>query len=781
MRNNILKFISVLLLFFSFNIVLIAEELKINSNEVKLNKKNSEVIFNGDIKAVDENNNILTSDKAKYYKDKDLLQSIGDTKIVTGQNYVFLSQNVEFDNKNKIIKSDYTTIIFDPDGNEIQVDMFNYNSIKNILYSKGKIELKDKNKNSFNFSEIYIEEKSNKIIGSDAKLFFNDNNFKADPRNNPRIYANSVAINRESTSVQKGVITFCQFRDEEKCPPWELQAKKISHSNTKKTIYYNNAILKIYDFPIFYFPRLSHPDPTVKRRSGFLVPSFANSSNVGFGADIPYFWNIANDRDLTFTPRFYADNNPLYLAEYRQDFEKSFLILDASYTEGYKKKTNTKTPGSRSHIFAKLYKSLIEEENHTSDLEINLQHVSNSTYPKINKLQTELVDYLDSTLKNTIDYSYQKDDLFFNSSFSAFENLSKTGNDKWEYIYPEASLEKNIFMDENLGIVDLKSEILVKNYEVDKQLDVISNQLSWVSNSWINKLGFENEFLGLAKNINYNAKNAERYKADDNVSEFYGALGFKSELGLYKIFDEKRLHVFKPKLLLRLSADDSRNISNNDSNLSFANLFNLNKINTIDEVDTGSSLSLGFDFKINNINKEKSVTNEKFSFGLGQIINEKENPDMPAKSTLNQRFSDIVGETKFNINNNISITNNFLLDQNLEDLNKNKIDLDLIYPKTNFNLGYLEEKQHVGNQKYIQTKIGFNAEKSSISLGAKRNLLTNSAEFYDLSYEYINDCLRAGFAFRREFYRDRDLEPEDSLMFKITFTPLGTVNSPAFN
>jgi LPS-assembly protein len=781
MRNNFYKFLTIIILTLSFNSELIAKELKINSNEVKLNKKSSEVIFNGDVKAVDENNNTLISEKAKYKKNLDFLESIGDTKIITNQNYIFLSQNVQFDNKRKVIKSSYPTTIFDPDGNEIQVEMFNYNSINNILFSKGNIQLKDKNKNTFKFSEIYIEEKSKKIIGSDAKLFFTDNNFKADPRNNPRIFANSVAINKNSTNVQKGVITFCQFREGDKCPPWELQAQKIRHNNTKKTIYYDNAILKIYDFPIFYFPKLSHPDPTVTRRSGFLVPSFTNSSNVGFGADIPYFWNIANDKDITFTPRFYADNNPLYLAEYRQDFEKSFLILDSSYTKGYKKITNNKTPGSRSHIFTKFYTSFIEKENHSSDLEVNLQHVSNSTYPKINKLQTELVDYLDSTLKNTIDYSYQKEDLFFNSSFSAFENLSKTGNDKWEYIYPEASLEKNIFMSEDLGIVDLKSELLIKNFEVDKQIEVVSNQFNWVSISWINKFGFENEFLGLAKNINYNAKDAEKYKTDSTVSEFYGALGFKSELGLFKIFDDRKLHVFKPKFLLRLSPDDSRDISDNSSNLNFANIFNLNKINTIDEVDTGSSLSLGFDFKINNINEEKSVTEEKFSFGLGQIINEKENSNMPAKSTLNQRFSDIVGETKYNFNSNLSVTNNFLLDQNLEDLNKNKIDLDLIYPKTSFNLGYLEEKQHIGNQKYVQSKIGFNTDQASISLGAKRNLLTNSAEFYDLSYEYINDCLRAGFAFRREFYRDRDLEPEDSLIFKITFTPLGAVNTPALN
>ena len=74
--------------------------------------------------------------------------------------------------------------------------------------------------------------------------------------------------------------------------------------------------------------------------------------------------------------------------------------------------------------------------------------------------------------------------------------------------------------------------------------------------------------------------------------------------------------------------------------------------------------------------------------------------------------------------------------------------------------------------KYIQSKAGFNFNNGLISLEAKRNLISNSAEFYDLSYEYINDCLKAGIAFRREFYRDRDLEPEDSLFFKITFSPL---------
>ena len=124
---------------------------------------------------------------------------------------------------------------------------------------------------------------------------------------------------------------------------------------------------------------------------------------MGIGIDIPYFWNISKDKDLTFTPRIQASHQPLYLAEYRQDFAKSSFITDVGYTEGYKKKTNSKTPGSRSHFFSKFYTTFIQETDQSSDLEINLQHVSNSTYPKVNKLQTSLVDYLDNTIKNTID------------------------------------------------------------------------------------------------------------------------------------------------------------------------------------------------------------------------------------------------------------------------------------------------------------------------------------------------------------------------------------------
>ena len=97
------KLIIIKLLFFVFLLTdLYANNLEINSSEVKFDKKNSKIIFRGNVKAVDENNNILKTDEANYSKEKDLLKSVGSTIIETGENYVFESNNVIFDNINKI-------------------------------------------------------------------------------------------------------------------------------------------------------------------------------------------------------------------------------------------------------------------------------------------------------------------------------------------------------------------------------------------------------------------------------------------------------------------------------------------------------------------------------------------------------------------------------------------------------------------------------------------------------------------------------------------------------
>ena len=128
----------------------------------------------------------------------------------------------------------------------------------------------------------------------------------------------------------------CNYRKGDKCPPWSLQASKMAHDKKKKTIYYDNAVIKIYDLPIFYLPKLSHPDPSVERRSGFLPPSLSDSKNLGAGFEIPYFWDLGRDKDLTLSTKLFYSEHPLFLGEYRQAFEDSNLTSNFGYTRDTK-------------------------------------------------------------------------------------------------------------------------------------------------------------------------------------------------------------------------------------------------------------------------------------------------------------------------------------------------------------------------------------------------------------------------------------------------------------
>ena len=131
-------------------------------------------------------------------------------------------------------------------------------------------------------------------------------------------------------------------------------ASEMLHDNKKKTIFYEHAVIKVYDIPIFYVPRLSHPDPSVDRRSGFLPPSITNSKNLGTGISLPYFFAVSKDKNLTVNNRIYDSEHPLFLGEYHQVFKNSYIIADFGFTEGYKKTSSTKKAGDKSHFFFKI-------------------------------------------------------------------------------------------------------------------------------------------------------------------------------------------------------------------------------------------------------------------------------------------------------------------------------------------------------------------------------------------------------------------------------------------
>ena len=775
MKNNI--FYLFFTFFFLFFITLSADELEVNSSKIQYNNANKITTFEGNVRSEDKKGNQLFSEYAKYNKVINLFETNGETKIITSGGYEILSSNVFLDNKSKKIYSNYKTQITDLDGNKIFVDMFDYSILTSIFFSKGNIKILDINNNNYNFSEIYIDEKKKKIIGSDIKAFLNQESILINKKNEPKFFANTMSLFKDVNTFEKGVFTYCKNREGDKCPPWVLQSKKIKHDLAKKTIFYEDVVLKVYDFPIFYSPKFSHPDPTVKRRSGLLAPSLTSSNSLGSAFAIPYFFNIANDKDLTFTPKLYLNENPVFLGVYKQAFKNSFLTVDAGYTKGYKKTSLKKSSGGRSHFFSNFNIDLINEKEKFSTLELKTQKVSNDTYLKVHDINTELVDASQNILKNTIDYQYQNKDFFFVMTPGYFEDTDKLGHLRHEYLLP-INIEKNLMSNEKYGFVDLDSNIKIRNYDTNKKSNFLVNNFNWKSNKWLNKLGIENYFEGLVKTVNYKAENTDKYKNENSNAEANAALGYFAKLGLYKNdIANNNFYTLTPKFLLRYAPGHMRKIDG--GRLNYGNVFNLNKTNEFDVIESGLSSSIGFEYKKNKLEKNNVIGDETFSFAAAQVISEKENMDISSRTSLEQRFSDVVGVVDYKINDKMDLSYNFSIDQNYKDLNYNEIRSDFKFDDTKFNISYLQEKKHIGDQEQVKYGFDFKINNSSeLSFKSKRNLLTSSAEFYNLSYNYINDCLKAGIAYRREFYTDRDIEPENTLMFTISIIPFAQINSP---
>ena len=744
----------------------------IKSDYVEYNKNTGLLKLKDNITAADIKNNIINAKSAQYDEKKRIFLSIGETEIITAEKYILVGKNIKVDNTKNIITSKDEALIKDPDGNQIYLDNFEFNLNSNIFKSIGLVKIEDKMSNSYEFSQIYIDTKKKEILGTDIKAFLNQDNFKIDKRNKPRIFANSIKIEKNSSNFNKSIFTICDYRKNDKCPPWTIQSSKMLHDNKKKTIYYDNAVIKVYDIPIFYFPKLAHPDPTVDRRSGFLPPSLYDTKNLGEGVSLPYFLDLGKDKNLTITSRLYVSENPLMMGEYHQVFKNSSFLADFGFTEGYKKTSVTKKSGNKSHIFTKFVKNFSGRDGSDNSLNVSVQNVSNDKYLKLYKIKSNLVDYNKDTLESALDFTHETDDIFFGMNASIYETLKDDYTDKYEYIAPEIIFNKNLFNNDKFGTLDLQTNLKTHNYDTNKLTNFFVNDFNWRFKDIYFNSGLNTKILGNIKNINYEAKNVDIYK-DDPTSEIYGALGLLTQLNLQKNIG-KQNHLLTPKILLRFSPGSMRK-ETSGSRLDPINAFSMDRIGNINNFETGASTTLGFDYNIKDSFKE-------FDFSIAQIVNQKENSKMASKTSLDEKLSDLVGSTSYKLNDKFSLNYNFALDQNYSDINYNEIGTKMNFGIMDINFNYLQEKKHIGDQDYFTTELNLkNKDKGLLSFETKRNLITNSSEFYNLSYEYINDCLRAGLVYRREFYNDSELEPENSLMFKITLTPFGRIESPTFS
>ena len=226
----------------------------IKSDYAEFNKKTGIIKFKKNIFASDQQNNIINTEYAEFDQKTKIFLTKGVTKITTSEKYIIEGSDIIYNKNKNLLYSKNKTKLVDQDKNSINLTNFEYQINESIFKSIGEISITDNSNNNYEFSQIYIDTKKKEIIGTDIKARMDPDQFGVNSKNKPRLFANTIQISKDKNIFNKGIFTLCDYRKNDKCPPWQIQSTKILHDNKKKTIYYDNAIIKIYNIPIFYFP-----------------------------------------------------------------------------------------------------------------------------------------------------------------------------------------------------------------------------------------------------------------------------------------------------------------------------------------------------------------------------------------------------------------------------------------------------------------------------------------------------------------------------------------------
>lgn len=130
------------------------------------------------------------------------------------------------------------------------------------------------------------------------------------------------------TEFQKGKFTPCK-NDPGKPPLWCISAASITHDQANATVTYQDAWFEIFGQPVLYLPYFQHADPSVKRKSGFLMPEISSSTNLGMMVEIPYYFALAPNYDFTFHPMYTAKQGVLWQGDWRH--KVSFGDINGEY------------------------------------------------------------------------------------------------------------------------------------------------------------------------------------------------------------------------------------------------------------------------------------------------------------------------------------------------------------------------------------------------------------------------------------------------------------------
>ncbi len=726
---------------------------------------------NGNVVIKDTINNYnIYSNNITYERNNEKIFSKGKTKSEISSRFIFNSTDVFFLRNKKILSSNENTSILDNDEQTyIELKKFSFSINDELL--KGEKILVNLDYNLPQNDKLFFESgtfdfKKKGFVAKNIQINLKKDIFD-NLKNDPRLKGVSAQSKNNITKIKEGVFTSCN--DDTDCPPWVVTAGEITHDKNKKQLIYDDAIIKIYNIPVLYFPKFFHPDPTVKRQSGLLKPSLNNSNVLGSSINLPYYHVISQNKDFTFRPTLFDSDIKMFQNEFRVKNKNSSAIVDFAYVDGYQSSLSDKK-NSLSHIFTKFDANLAWENFNQSDLIVSLKKVSNDTYLKIfdgniskNKTTPDDYDVINSEAKLIVN----NDNFNFLTGFQSFEDLNLPSSDRFQFILPYYNFDKQLFSKYENGSINFSSSGSNDLRNTNNLRTKIINDLNFQSFDIITNYGFKNEYNLYLKNLNTIGKNDSVYKSSPQV-ELMGILELNSSLPMINQTEDS-INYFTPKASIRFNPGDMKDYNSSDRSINIDGIFDINRLAIDDSFEEGKSITLGVEYKkteLNNINRF-------FEAKLATVYRNKNEKFIPHSSVINGKESNIFGSISNNLSEFLNISYDFILDNDFNTLKYNSLNSSINFKNVNTSFNFIEEDGVVGDTNTIENKtsIKFNDE-NYLTFNTRRNRKINLTEYYNLIYEYKNDCLIAGIKYNKSYYEDRDLKPSENLLFSITLTPL---------
>ena len=213
-----------------------------------------------------------------------------------------------------------------------------------------------------------------------------------------------------------------------------------------------------------------------------------------------------------------------------------------------------------------------------------------------------------------------------------------------------------------------------------------------------------------------------------------------------------------------------KDYSSSSRRISVANIFDINRLGISDAYEEGKSLTIGLDYK-----KEKiEDINKYFQFKVATLLREGTEDKIPNSSTIKQS-GNLLGQIKNNINEYVELNYDFSTDNDLQTVEYSSLETNFTFDKFYTGIKFVEENGKIGDTNSIENTLRYNFDENNyLSFNTRRQRKTNFTEYYNLIYEYANDCLTAGIKYNKTFYQDRDYKPTHDILFTLTIFPLTT-------